>query len=94
MLNYKVFFSAILERVNRLKANPVNKDLEKMDRILKIYLPWHDHMKNRPADCGLIEAGYALEALRVSLFAPNISMPGFISEKKIKSLLSELGVTV
>jgi ATP-dependent helicase HrpA len=92
LLNYKVFFSAILERVNRLKAIPVNKDLEKMDRVLKIYLPWHDHMKNSPTDCGLIEAGYALETLRVALFAPNISMPGAVSEKKIKSLLSELGV--
>ena len=94
LLNYEVFFSAILERVNRLKANPVNKDLEKMDRILKIYLPWHDHFKNRPADCGLIEAGYALETLRVTLFAPNITIAEAVSEKKIKSLLSDLGVTV
>ena len=94
MLNYKLFFSAILDRLNRLKANPVNKDLEKMDRVLKIYLPWYDHFKNRPCDCGLIEAGYALETLRVTLFAPSIAMPGAISEKKIKALLSESGVSV
>jgi ATP-dependent helicase HrpA len=94
LLNYAVFFSAILDRVQRLKANPLNKDLEKMDRILKIYLPWQDHVKNRPTDRGLIEAGYALETLRVTLFAPNIAMPGAVSEKKIKSLLTELGVTV
>ena len=94
LLNYQIFFSAILDRVHRLKANPVNKDLEKMDRVLKIYLPWQDHIKNRPADRGLIEAGYALETLRVTLFAPNITMPGAVSEKKIKSLLTELGVTV
>jgi ATP-dependent helicase HrpA len=92
LLNYALFFKAMLERVHRLKAHPVMKDLEKMDRVLDLYLPWMEQWKNRPTDRGLIEAGYYLEMLRVVLFAPNMQMPGALSEKKLRELLTSLGV--
>ncbi|MFD2159873.1 ATP-dependent RNA helicase HrpA [Rubritalea tangerina] len=92
MLEYPQFFGGILERLKRLKSQPVVKDLEKMDRVLKLYLPWYDHWKNRPDDLAIVEAGYALERLRVQLFAPNISIGAAVSEKKIRMLLEGQGV--
>ena len=84
----------MLERIDRLNAHPVMKDLEKMDRVLDLYLPWMEQWKVRCNDMGLIDCGYGLEKLRVALFAPNLSMRGALSEKKLKVLLAECAVVI
>lgn len=89
---YQTFFKSILDRIQRLKSHPISKDLEKMDRILDLCIPWFEQWKNRKQDVGLIEAGFYLEMLRVTLFSPNIPMRTSLSEKKLKGLLSEVGV--
>ncbi|MGJ8672418.1 ATP-dependent RNA helicase HrpA [Rubritalea sp.] len=91
LLNYALFFKGMLERVQRLKAHPVVKDLEKMDRVLDIYLPWMDQWKTRKLDRALIESGYYVEMLRVVLFAPSMQMPGALSEKKLRIMLTNQG---
>lgn len=94
LLVYPLYFKAMLERVGRLSSLPVMKDLEKMDRVLDFWIPWHEQWYQRSQERALIEAGYALESFRVSLFAPNIKLPHSVSEKKIKQMLQGVGLSL
>lgn len=90
--HYPLIFKAMKERISRLKANPVMRDLEKMDRVLDYWLPWHAKWKSDRENLALIECGMQLELLRVSLFAPNLRLPVSVSEKKLRSELEAHGI--
>ena len=74
---------AIRSRLGRLGSLPIVKDLEKMERLRRLWLPWFQHWTAEPDNPALWTHGWALEELRVSLFAPDVSCVRKISEKRI-----------
>lgn len=90
--NYVVWFSAIIERMQRAKSAPLIKDLEKMDKILELWQPWYDRWLERKNDLALIELGNALNNLRSSYFSPNTKLLQKASEKQIDLKMRELGL--
>jgi ATP-dependent helicase HrpA len=79
---------AIRSRLGRLSSLPIVKDLEKMDRFRRQWLPWFQLQTAEPDDPVLWPIGWALEEFRISLFAPDVPVSGKISEKKIEQMLS------
>lgn len=90
--NYVVWFSAIIERMQRAKSAPLIKDLEKMDKILERWQPWHDRWLERKNDLALIDLGNALNNLRSSYFSPNTKLFQKASEKQIDLKMEQLGL--
>ncbi|MGD7654093.1 MAG: ATP-dependent RNA helicase HrpA [Verrucomicrobiales bacterium] len=88
--DYPRFPQAMLSRVKRLKSLPIVKDLEKMDRLREHWTPWFVRWTENPDDARLWEHGWALEELRVSLFAPDVPCRMKISEKRVEKMWAEL----
>lgn len=78
---------AIRSRLGRLSSLPIVKDLEKMDRFRRLWLPWFQRYTADPDDPSCWPTGWALEEFRISLFAPDIPLLGKVSEKKIEQML-------
>lgn len=74
---------AIRSRLARLGSLPIVRDLEKMARLRRLWLPWFQRWMDKPDDASLWPHGWALEDLRVSTFAPDIPCVRKISEKRI-----------
>ena len=85
-LDYPRRLRAIRTRLARLSSLPIVKDLEKMERLRRLWLPWYLRWTERPENPGLWSHGWALEELRVSLFAPDIPCTMKISEKRVEKL--------
>ena len=81
---------AIRSRLGRLGSFPILKDLEKMVRLRRLWLPWFQRWTATPDDPALWAHGWALEELRVSLFAPDVPCAGKVSEKRIEELWAGL----
>ncbi len=81
---------AIRSRLGRLNSLPIIKDLEKMDRFRRLWLPWFQRWTAEPENPSLWPLGWALEEWRVSLFAPDVLCVGKVSEKRIEELWSAL----
>jgi ATP-dependent helicase HrpA len=79
---------AIRSRLGRISSLPIVKDLEKMDRVRRLWEPWFRRWTESPDDPALWPAGWALEEWRVSLFAPDIPCTVKVSEKRIAEMLS------
>ena len=79
---------AIRSRLGRLGSLPIVKDLEKMERLRRLWLPWFQRWTANPDDPALWPHGWALEELRVSLFAPDVPCVGKVSEKRIEEMLA------
>jgi ATP-dependent helicase HrpA len=77
---------AIRSRLGRLKSLPIVKDLEKMERLRKWWLPWFRRWTAEPENPMLWKHGWALEELRISLFAPDVPCVGKVSEKRIEDM--------
>jgi ATP-dependent helicase HrpA len=77
---------AIRSRLGRLGSLPIVKDLEKMERLRRLWLPWFQRWTAEPDNPALWQHGWALEELRVSLFAPDVPCVGKVSEKRIEEL--------
>lgn len=81
---------AIRSRLGRLKSLPIVKDLEKMDRLRRLWVPWFQRWAAHPDDPALWPHGWALEEFRVSLFAPDIPCIAKVSEKRIEEIVGTL----
>ena len=78
---------AIRSRLGRLSSLPIVKDLEKMDRFRRLWMPWLQQHTAHPDDPAHWPAGWALEEFRISLFAPDIPLLGKVSEKRIEKMI-------
>ncbi len=81
---------AIRSRLARLSSLPIVKDLEKMDRLRRLWSPWFLAWVANPDDPNCWPAGWMLEEYRISLFAPNIPLLGKVSEKQIEEMINGL----
>jgi ATP-dependent helicase HrpA len=77
---------AIRSRLGRVNSLPIVKDLEKMERLRQHWTPWFRRWIETPDDPALWPHGWALEELRVSLFAPDVPCVGKVSEKRIAEM--------
>ncbi len=89
---YPLWFEGMLDRMHRAKSQPLIKDLEKMDAMLDLWQPWHDHWSERRKDLNLIDVGHSLNLLRTASFCPNLKLPVKISTKVVKKKLDGVGV--
>jgi ATP-dependent helicase HrpA len=78
---------AIRSRLGRLSSLPIVKDLEKMDRLRRLWLPWFQRWTAKPEDPTSWPHGWALEEYRISLFAPDIPLLGKVSEKRLEEMI-------
>ncbi|MBC8126576.1 MAG: ATP-dependent RNA helicase HrpA [Gloeobacteraceae cyanobacterium ES-bin-144] len=81
---------AIRSRIGRVGSLPIVKDLEKMERLRRLWTPWFQRWTGSPDDHALWQHGWALEELRVSLFAPDVPCVGKVSEKRVEELWQRL----
>jgi ATP-dependent helicase HrpA len=77
---------AIRSRLGRISSLPIVKDLEKMERLRRLWLPWFRQWTATPEAPALWPVGWALEELRVSLFAPDVPCIAKVSEKRIAEM--------
>lgn len=77
---------AIRSRLGRVGSLPIIKDLEKQARMRRLWSPWFDRWSAAPDAPSLWAHGWALEELRVSLFAPDVPCLGKVSEKRIEEM--------
>jgi ATP-dependent helicase HrpA len=85
--DYPRRLKAIRSRLARVSSLPLVKDLEKMERLRKAWLPWFRAWTKDPDDCNLWQLGWMLEEYRISLFAPDIPLTMKVSEKRVQELL-------
>ena len=88
--DYPRRLQAIRSRLGRLSSLPLIKDLEKMQRLRRLWLPWFRRWTAAPEDVRLWDAGWMLEEYRVSLFAPDVRCAGKVSEKRIEEVIGAL----
>ncbi len=81
---------AIRSRLGRLKSLPIMKDLEKMDRFRRLWVPWFQRHTASPEDPSYWPVGWALEEYRISIFAPDVPVLGKVSEKRIEEMAGKL----
>jgi ATP-dependent helicase HrpA len=84
---------AIRSRLGRVGSLPIVKDLEKMERLRRLWLPWFQRWTEKPDDPALWPHGWAVEELRISLFAPDVPCVGKVSEKRIEEMWAGLAVS-
>ncbi len=75
----------VRSRLGRLKAMPIGKDLEKMERVRHYWEPWFRAWTAEPEDPDTWEQGWRLEEFRISLFAPDVPGRGKVSEKMLRA---------
>ncbi|MEY5020006.1 MAG: hypothetical protein RLZ22_1094, partial [Verrucomicrobiota bacterium] len=91
LLDYPRRLKAIRSRLGRIKSLPLAKDLEKMQRVRRLWEPWHARWKKDPLNPAHWEVGFILEDWRVAVFAPDLPSPTKVSEKKIEEMLGAAG---
>jgi ATP-dependent helicase HrpA len=89
LCDYPRRLRAIRSRLGRISSLPIVKDLEKMERSRRLWMPWFRRWTEKPGDPALWPLGWALEEYRVSLFAPDVPCVGKVSEKRIGEMLAE-----
>ena len=88
LLDYPRRLRAIRSRLGRVSSLPIVRDLEKMARLRRLWLPWFQRWTAKPDHSALWPHGWALEELRVSLFAPDVPCLHKVSEKRIDEMWS------
>ncbi len=88
--DYPRRMQAIRSRLGRLTSLPLIKDLEKMERLRRLWLPWFRRWTETPEDVRLWEPGWLLEEYRISLFAPDVRCVGKVSEKRIEEAVAAI----
>jgi ATP-dependent helicase HrpA len=91
LCDYPRRLKAIRSRLGRISSLPIVKDLEKMERLRRLWLPWFRKWTETPDDPVWWPLGWALEELRVSLFAPDVPCAAKVSEKRIAEMLAAAG---
>jgi ATP-dependent helicase HrpA len=89
--DYPRRLKGIRSRLARISSLPLVKDLEKMDRVRRLWTPWFQQWIANPEDPKLWSHGWALEELRISTFAPDVPVQGKISEKRIEESWQKSG---
>lgn len=84
--DYPRYFKAIRERIQRFGSHPLIRDLEKMDRIMPFLDDWEDQLEENGESRRLRDLRFAIEELRISLFAPGTPTGMKISEQRLASL--------
>jgi len=79
---------AIRSRLGRVSSLPIVKDLEKLQRMRRLWAPWFNRWTEHPNDPRLWAIGWALEEYRISIFAPDIRVIGKVSEKRIEHMIA------
>ena len=85
--NYPRYFRGIEERIQRLHSQPLVRDLEKMDRIVPFLDDWEALVESHPDSIPIRNLGYAIEELRISLFAPGVPTGIKISEQRLAKMI-------
>ena len=75
---------AIRARLGRVSSLPIVKDLEKMDKVGRLWTPWYQAWMKEPENARLWSHGWMLEELRVSVFAPEVPTVMKVSEKRVE----------
>jgi len=88
---YRRYFDAIQNRIDRLDGSPITKDLDKLDTLAPYWNQWLDLKKHMPDDAQVEEIGWMLQEWRVSLFSPGSKVIVKVSEKRISKMLEALG---
>ncbi|MCP5543111.1 MAG: ATP-dependent RNA helicase HrpA [Akkermansiaceae bacterium] len=88
--DYPRRLTAIRSRLGRVSSLPIVKDLEKMERLRELWVPWFRKWTADPGNPQLWETGWMLEEYRVSLFAPDVPTQAKVSEKRIAAMLGGL----
>jgi ATP-dependent helicase HrpA len=88
--DYPRRLKAIRARLGRVSALPIVKDLEKMDKIKRLWGQWYTAWMKEPDDPRLWEHGWMLEELRVSIFAPEVPVAMKVSEKRVEEAWAKL----
>jgi ATP-dependent helicase HrpA len=88
--DYPRRMKAIRSRIGRLESLPIIKDLEKLERVKKLWTPWFLRWTAEPDNPALWETGWLLDEWRISLFAPDVPVRGKVSEKRIIQKCEEL----
>ncbi len=78
---------AIRSRLGRLSSLPIVKDLEKMDRFRRLWVPWFQRHTADADDPSHWPVGWALEEYRISLFAPDVPLIMKVSEKRLDEMI-------
>ncbi|RYD28413.1 MAG: DUF3418 domain-containing protein, partial [Verrucomicrobiaceae bacterium] len=82
---------AIRARLGRVSSLPIVKDLEKMDKVGRLWTPWYQAWMKEPENARLWSHGWMLEELRVSIFAPEVPTVMKVSEKRVEDAWGKLG---
>ena len=86
------YLQAVEYRLSRL-AETLPRDRERMARI-QVLEADHDHLLDTlPSSPELIDIGWQLQELRVSLFAQHLGVKGTVSEKRIRTALRDVAMT-
>lgn len=80
----------VKERLDRIRLQPLEKELERIDRFDRLRRPWLDAMASGKKGAGWDGFGYLLEEYRLSIFAPQVPVRGKISEKRLEEAWSLL----
>jgi ATP-dependent helicase HrpA len=91
LCDYPRRLKAIRSRLGRISSLPIVKDLEKMERLRRLWLPWFQKWTGDAENPALWPLGWALEELRVSIFAPDTPCMTKVSEKRIEEMLAAVG---
>ncbi len=87
LCDYPRRLRAIRSRLGRISSLPIVKDLEKTDRLRRLWQPWFSAWTADFTDPNLWSIGWMLEEYRISLFAPDISLLVKVSEKRIEEMV-------
>ncbi len=86
------YLKAVEYRLSRL-SETLPRDRERMGRIHPLETE-HDHLLDTlPSSPELIDIGWQLQELRVSLFAQHLGVKGTVSEKRIRTALRDVAMT-
>ena len=88
--DYPRRLKAIRSRIGRISSLPIMKDLEKMERVRRLWEPWFQRWMGHPDDPSLWPHGWMLEELRTSIFAPDVPVVGKVSEKRVEDAWGRL----
>lgn len=83
LLEYPWHLRGIQSRLGRIDSLPLVKDLEKMKRFRAHWEPWFQRWSAEPEHPCWWAHGWLLEEWRVCLFAPDMTCPRKVSEKRV-----------
>ncbi|MBR1978785.1 MAG: DUF3418 domain-containing protein, partial [Akkermansia sp.] len=80
------------ERLRRIKEQPANRELERIDTICSVVHPdFYTHFNRHPQSAAWLEYGLMLAEFRLSVFAPALALKGRASAKKLEAAAERLG---